>query len=233
MTIQATEPTATETNETVGMVLEVPLMVAIRSAAAMLTCISKDAVTEVLTVAFFSGTELFATDRYKVARFPMPIAPGNDNERLTLGEPFLIPSDALTWVSKLTLRSLEYGRGPALTVVDRGYTVRYERDAAATVVTASVVNMFGVVERSEAFEGMTGNYPPLQRLFDRSPALDTDPQMFDPAFLGPVLAYCAKHGGKTVPVGVTMYAPTRAGGAPAMLVEGAGASFLIVGHDKR
>lgn len=41
-------------------VLEIPLTVAIQSAAAMLTSASKDDVTPILTVAHFDGAELCA-----------------------------------------------------------------------------------------------------------------------------------------------------------------------------
>lgn len=218
----------------VGTVLEVPVTVAIKSAAAMLVCVSKDEVTAVLTAAYFDGSELFATDRYRIARFPMPHVPSTDDgARLVLGDPFLIPQGALAWVSKLTLRSLEYGAGPALTVPDRGYTVRYERNADAHTVSASVVDMFGTVERVETFEEATGNYPPVQRLFENLPDADGDTQEYDPKLMGAILAYCAKHGGKGAPFSLRLVGASYPKGSPSMVIVGADATFLLTGHHRR
>lgn len=214
---------------TKSMTLEVPISVAIKSAAAMLTSTSKDTVTPVLTSALFSGAELFATDRYKAVRFPMPTPRPGSQDRLVLGDEFLIPQDALTWVSKLALRSLEHGRGPALTVPDRGYTIRYERDPDAGTVTASVVDMFGIVECSETFAEITGNYPPIQRLFEKAPADGGGTHEFGPKYLGVILAYCTKHG-DGAPVALTTLAPAYPNAAPGMLIEGGGATFLLMGY---
>lgn len=230
MTIQETEPTATETPTAVGMVLELPLSVAVKSAAAMLTCTSRDRVTPVLTAANFSGTELLASDRHKAVRFPLPIASDVNGGRLVLGESFLIPQEALIWVSKLTLRSLEYGKAPELTVPDRGYTVRYERDAEAGTVTASVIDMFGVLERSEAFAEMTGNFPPIQNIYREMPPAGDEPHEFNPKFMGVILAYCDKHGDKGAPFAMTVHASERPGGTSTVAIQGAGASFLLSGY---
>lgn len=234
MTIEAPEQTTPDTAAALLPVLEIPLSVAIQSAAAMLTSASKDSVTPVLTVAHFDGAELWATDRYKVARFPLPTKPAKDDDRLTLGSEFLIPRAALEWVAKITPKSLRF-KTPLATMTDSGYTIRYEherpesqpvnRDNPGTV-TASVVDMNGRTERSQAFDGVTGNFPPVARLF---PAEDAQPaamtQAFSPAYMIEILSYVKKYDQGT-PFKMTLYGDGTSRVSPA-LIEGAGASFLL------
>lgn len=222
-TIEAPETTATEVAEehrTEDLVLEIPLPVAVQSAAAMLTSASKDEDTPVLTSAHFDGTELVATDRHKVARFPLPTTV-EEERRLVLGGAFLIPRDALEWAAKLVARSLRHKGAP----LDGGYTVRYERDADANTVSVAVIDAFGKVERSQAFEGVTGNFPPVSRLFGQEPATSGKTQGFSPAFMGVILAYCSKFGGRD-PFKITLN-ETPSGLASPALIEGAGAMFLL------
>lgn len=233
-TTEAPEQITTDTAAAPLPALEVPLSVATQSAAAMLTSASKDDVTPVITAAHFDGAELWATDRYKVARFPMPTRPAKDDDRLELGSEFLIPRAALEWVAKIAPKSLRF-KAALATMTDNGYTIRYEHEHPESqpvnreypgTVTASVVDMNGKTERSQAFDGVAGNFPPVARLF---PAEDAQPaamtQAFNPSYMIEILNYCKKYG-NSAPFKITTYGDGANRMSPA-LIEGAGASFLL------
>ena len=224
--------TTTDPHRTDAPVLEIPLSVAMQSAAAMLTSASRDDVSPILTVAHFDGSELWATDRYKVARFPMPTKPEKEDGRLELGAAFFIPRAALEWVAKIVRKSLRFNAHLA-TMTDTGYTIRYEHEPSESgsnggTVTASVVDMNGKTERSQAFDTERGNFPPLARLF---PAEDAEPaamtQAFSPAFMIEILTYCKKYADRGEPFKITTYGDAGANKARPALIEGAGASFLL------
>ena len=227
MTTEAPEQITTDNAAPLLPVLEIPLSVAIQSAAAMLTSASKDTVTPILTVAHFDGAELWATDRYKVARFPLPTKPAKEYDRLELGTEFFIPRAALEWVTKIVAKSLRY-KVALGTMTDTGYTIRYEHDTDALTVTASVVDMNGKTERSQAFDGEWGDFPPVARLF---PAEDAEPaamtQAFDPSYMIEILNYCKKYADRGAPFQMTFYGDAGANKMSPALIEGAGASFLI------
>lgn len=232
MTAEAPATTTADNAATPLPVLEVPLTVAIQSAAAMLTSASKDDVTPVLTAAYFDGAELWASDRYKVARFPLPTKPAKEDDRLELGAAFLIPRAALEWVTKIVAKSLRYKIALA-TMTDTGYTIRYEHEPSESgtsggTVTASVVDMNGKTERSQAFDTERGNFPPVARLF---PADDVEPaamtQAFSPAFMIEILTYCKKYADRGAPFKITTYGDAGANKMNPALIEGAGASFLL------
>lgn len=226
MTIEAPEQTSTTEQRPV---LEIPLSTAIQSAAAMLTSASKDDITPILTAAHFDGADMIATDRYKVARFPMPTKPATEDRRVTLGAAFLIPRAALEWVAKVTTKSL---RAPHM--VDT-YTIRYEatpdakgRAGVPGTVAVSVVDYAGKTERSQAFDGITGNFPPVARLFpgeDAQPAAIT--QAFNPAYMIEILNYCKKFSDRGAPFKMAFYGDGDQRKMNPALIEGAGASFLI------
>ena len=227
MTTDAPEQTTADPHRSDRPVLEIPLSVAMQSAAAMLTSASKDDVSPILTVAHLDGSELWATDRYKVARFPMPTRPEREDDRLELGAAFLIPRAALEWVAKIVRKSLRF-KSQLATMTDTGYTIRYEHDADALTVTASVVDMNGKTERSQAFDTERGNFPPVARLF---PAEDAEPaamtQAFSPALMIEILTYCKKYADRGAPFKITTYGDAGAKKARPALIEGAGASFLL------
>ena len=227
MTTEAPATTTADPYRSDKPVLEIPLTVAIQSAAAMLTSASKDAVTPVLTAAYFDGAELWASDRYKVARFPLPTKPAKEDDRLELGAAFLIPRAALEWVTKIVRKSLRY-KITLATMTDTGYTIRYEHEADTLTVTASVVDMNGKTERSQAFDTERGNFPPVARLF---PADDVEPaamtQAFSPAFMIEILTYCKKYADRGAPFKITTYGDAGANKMNPALIEGAGASFLL------
>lgn len=226
---ESPEITTTDTDaDTARPILEIPLSVAMQSAAAMLTSAAKDSeVTDVIKSARFDGAELFATDRYKVARFPMPTQPAAEDRRLTLGAAFLIPRAALEWVTKITTKSL---RAPRM--VD-SYTIRYEQEDSSHAgdggtLTASVVDYAGKTERSQAFDNVTGNFPPVARLF---PAEDAQPaamtQAFSPEYMIEILNYCKKFSDRGAPFKMTTYGNEGTNKMQPALIEGAGASFLL------
>lgn len=201
-----------------------PLGIGIQSAAAMLTSASKDDVTPVLVSAYFTGTELQATDRYKIARFPMPTETEDANDAsLILGSPFLIPRDALVWASKVILKSLRFGtsRGKS----EGNYSLKYERtgdDHQPGTVTVSVVDPRGEVERSQAFDGVIGNFPPVEKLFPTEFAPVDEPVGFNPDFMAVLMGYFSKYGGKE-PFTLQLQGDRR----PAMMA-GAGATFVLM-----
>ena len=216
-------------------VLEVPLSVAQPAAAAMLVGASKDYVRPILTGALWSNGRMIATDRYKVASYAMPTKKENhDYARLVLGADFLIPRAALEWVTKVVASKLRHAKGNPAVVA--GCTVRYEEQSAVDngrgSLVASIIDYVGTVERSQAFDNLTGNFPPVGRILDEvlnaEPASDPGMQAFSPKFMGEIMAYLTKFSGQaTEPFKLTLGESDKYGKAGPCLIQGAGAAFIL------
>lgn len=206
--------------------LELPLSIAKQSASAMLAVMAEDVISPVLSAAHFDGERLLATDRYRCARFDLPTAALSD-DRLQLGDGFLIPIDALRWVVKVK-PNREQAKVKYATVSDAGYTIRYRKLAAHVAV--ELVDVFGRVEANQTVAEVEGNFPPLMNLFSRrgeSPA--GAEHRFDPKLMGALMTFAGKYSTQGEPfhlqLGANPSAPDRPG--PAM-VTAAGAVFLIM-----
>lgn len=225
-TSTATEPTSSTAPKTgIDTVLELPLTTAIRAAAAALTAAATDDVTAVLTHAYFDGERLYATDRYRVLRYDLPATPDRADDRLVLGEPFLIHRTALQWVTRVK-PDRDKVKVKLATMSDAGYTIRFTHTELALAV--ELVDMFGNVEQFEAFPAGDGNFPPMQNILDRWTTGTPGPHRLDGKLLGGIMTYAAKHttdGTFTAEFG----APAREGGIPTLRVTAEAATFLLAG----
>lgn len=195
MTIIADSPALATTPRSTGFdeVLELPLTVAIRSAAAMLAVMRDDKISPVLNSAHFDGARLLASDRYRCAKYDLPSAPDRADDRLLLGAEFLIPDEALLWVTRVK-PDKEKRRTKLATMSDAGYTIRYTK--IDRHVAVELIDMFGVAEAESAFDVLDGNFPPLMKLFgERTPATVVTVHGFDPALLTSLFQWASKHGG--------------------------------------
>ena len=192
-----------------------PLAAFAEAAAATLPHLSKDDVTPILTTARVTrdperGVIVAGTDRYTVGEY---VIPSDDTARhfesAEVADPstddpaILIPRDALEWIAKLTYKSLRRGGGRAGGDMSPAYAhtviiehaTKDDHDPGTLTVTVRHTGT-GSDERSQAFDGFIGNFPPVQRLL---PALDAEPfPLFpnvgiDPAHLKRVMDYATKH----------------------------------------
>lgn len=171
-----------------------PLEVAIEAFAAVLPHASTDAVTPILCsvqlVPADDAVTLYATDRYTVGRFTVPLLtsdvdamPATDH-----AEPFNIPTEAATWIAKTVTKTLRHANGAV------AYAVVIEDDAEAKTVTVSLVpELTGKPERAQAFERVTGNFPPVSRLFPEDEGAMPDVIGLSPQMLSRVIGYATKY----------------------------------------
>lgn len=222
----ATEPT-TSTAPTTGIdtVLELPLTVAVRAAAAALTIVSRDDITPVLSHARFDGAHLYGTDRYRVVRYDLPAAPARPDDRLILGEPFLIHWTALQWVTRVK-PDREKSKTKLATMSDAGYSIRFTHTELALAV--ELVDMFGNIEQFEAFPTGAGNFPPIHNILDRWKPAEAGEHRLDAKLLAGILTYVAKHttdGTVTAEFG----AAAREGSITSIRVIAENATFILAG----
>lgn len=211
--------------------LQIPLETAIKASAAMLVAASKDEMTRTIMGAKFTGTHLVATDRYRVAHMEMPEDEQDESKPQTRkGEEFLIPRAALEWVTKITPKSLRWKNYPATAL----YTVRFEEDG--DTLTASVIDLSGRVERSQVFDGLTGNYPPVERLVvtvleGRDAEIQAAPVNLNAALLTGILQFVHKYGDNDANgsscAKFTLTKTENPHKQGPVLIEGAGVSFLL------
>lgn len=187
------EPAAAPADTSTSNVFEVSLSMAVRSAAAMLAVIQDDKLTPILNGARFDGEQLLATDRYRIARFPIPAVPAQTDDRLVRTGDMIIPTDALRWVTRVK-PDREKSKLRLATMSDGGYSIRYT--AAEGHVTVELVDLFGVIEQTSVFATRDGRFPPIEAIFTK-PVTDVDDDAviaYDPKLLGGILAWAAKHG---------------------------------------
>lgn len=185
----ATSPRPTGFDE----VLELPYSVALRASAAMLAVMSDDKITPSLCNALFDGEKLYATDRYRAARFDLPATPPRSDDRLLLGEQFLIPAGALRWVTRVQPDKGK-ARTKLATMSDGGYTIRFTK--INDLVAVELIDMFGAPEDEASFAIVPGHYPPVRRLFGEIPDAPAGVvTCYDPKLLGDILTWATRHGG--------------------------------------
>lgn len=149
--------------------LTMPLADAILSAKALLNHASKDDITPVICTAAVLELDgkhyLVATDRYSFGRFRLDILDILD------GDPVggMIPRAALEWVSKITVKGLRNEYAAGLAPDNGGYSIRYQWTDIPDVPRGTDVEVAiirdGKSERSQTFDGLEGNFPPVAKLW--------------------------------------------------------------------
>lgn len=188
-----TAPTEARADTSTSSILEIPLTMAVRSAAAMLAVIQDDKLTPILNAARFDGEQLLATDRYRIARYPIPALPAQSDDRLVRTGDMLIPTEALRWVTRVK-PDRDKAKLRLATMSDGGYSIRYTATDGA--VTVELVDLFGLTEQTEAFRSPAGTFPPIELILAKPfTDLSVDAEVsYDPKLLGGILAWAAKYG---------------------------------------
>ena len=175
---------------------EMPLATALEAFAALEPYMSpeKDATPVLRSVRVREGV-LVATDRYGVARYRSEhvedaLAKRTDvTVEPTPSKDVLLPAQAVSWIAKTARNSLRDAKqGIPSTRNDHAgdwYGLRIDVEAreqgeftVAEDVTVSVLNkgrMGGKVERSQSFEPVAGNFPPIDKLMPS----DADAERFN------------------------------------------------------
>lgn len=209
MTTATTEAT-TEPKVTIET-LTFPLAEAIAAFSAVLPHASKDDMRPVICAAMVTHEYVIATDRYSVGRWTWHtgIQPNvSDDVKLAqaannLTTEIVIPCEAVEWVTKIALAKLRHTSGNssfgvnlyALTITKTVSEDHKVQDDITLAITFS-----GKVERSQAFDVMVGNYPPVNRLLeDWEPADNAVPVGIEPSRLERVTTF-AKRTYKEQPV---------------------------------
>ena len=204
-TTSTTEATSTTTTTTTR--LRFPLHDAIAAASATLPHTSKDDVTPIITAVRVGRDRWVATDRYTVGVWEVSRPEEHDVHSLTEEErtedhaaaTILIPRDAAEWIAKIVASKLRFSRSRS-TLLD--YELRVSQEVTTThgawdhTTTGDVVLEIvwgGKVERSQAFEDVVGNFPPVLRLVnDWKPAESVTQISIDPAHLEKVTAFARR-----------------------------------------
>lgn len=132
---------------------------------------SRDKVTPVITGVQLTGTHVIGTDRYTVGRYRHA-----DDDAPVSDESVILTADAVAWITRHKLD--RYTPALALTVDDETGTLTLTRTDDGT----AYASMTGAT--------MTGNYPPVARLF---PQHTTDSADILPIYLGAdILAHVVK-----------------------------------------
>ena len=171
-----------------------PLADAVTAASAVLPHVSKDDVTPVITTALVSCDAWVATDRFTVGRYAItrphegPLADIAENPNR-----IMVPREAVEWVAKIALKKLR--QWPAA-----GYALTISQDMEELEgghlregdVTVSIV-LGGKVERSQSFEPVRGNFPPVERIIENwKPATDVAVQSLGPVQLEKITAFAKR-----------------------------------------
>lgn len=172
--------------------LTYPLHDAIMAAKAVLPHTGTDYVTPVIVSAELTAERWLATDRFTIGSYaitrPEDEAGGEGS--------ILLDRAGVDWVAKIDPKKLRADSS------DYRLTVTYSGEAApgesADVVVA--ISLKGRVERSQAFDEVKGNFPPVQRLLDSwQPAETAAVQSLAPVHLEKVTTF-AKRNYKDRPV---------------------------------
>lgn len=140
--------------------ITMPFEEAVKAMGALLPHAAKDDVTNVIESVRFEpsarGASLLATDRYSVGQWT--------TQATVSGEGFTIPRNAAEWIAKLEGADLRMsggrnGRGGA------DYFVTIRQDDVDTRVEIRWGDPDAPkVEKSQTFDRVTGNYPPVGRI---------------------------------------------------------------------
>lgn len=148
--------------------ITMPFDEAVLAMGALLPHAAKDDVTNVIESVRFepsaSGTSILATDRYSIGQWT--------TEATVEGDGFTIPRNAAEWIAKLKPADLRMsggrnGRG------GQDYFVTIRQDDVDTQVEIRYGDADAPkVEKSQTFDRVTGNYPPVGRILATAEAAE-------------------------------------------------------------
>lgn len=159
---------------------------AVTAAAAVLPHMPKDDVTPVITTALVDHYHWLATDRFTVAQYAVKRT-GDDADKTMPG--IMVPREAVEWVAKIVLKKLRAWPSPdyALTI-SQSMRTGTQGDVVVAIVNGEHV------ERSQSFDVVLGNFPPVGRLVaEWKPATEPVVQMLGPVHLEKVTGFAKRH----------------------------------------
>jgi len=111
------------------------------------------------------------TDRFSIGRWTLPaLLDGGDGAEAFTGEPFTLHRDAALWIKALKPSALRQKHRVGKTFTDGGYSLRIDADAErheALVQVGFMDDGEWQTEKSQAFDLIAGNFPPVARLFPK------------------------------------------------------------------
>lgn len=155
-----------------------PLEAAIKAATAVLPHANTDTMSPPIMSAWLTPTHWYATDRYTVGRYELA------------GDPdtfIVLPLDALKWVATIKPGTLRHVN--RATIIEPAYQLRvthppHENGKKPSPVLVEVL-FNNEVERAQAFDPVSGTYPPVDRLFDTWKAASENGRFPDTIRLAP------------------------------------------------
>lgn len=138
---------------------------------------------------------------------------------------FIIPAEALTWATKITPASLRLGKALA----DQ-YLIRWTDDADKRTITAELLAPNGTTERSQAFDMLTGNFPPVHKITDSwTSATDAYTVGLPAKRVAAILSHIAKHddSGRDAASALTLGDAASEHKMPPFVMTGAGMRFTV------
>lgn len=170
---------------------KLPLEKAKEGFSSVLSHISTDDVTPVITCANFDGNTIVGTDRYTVARFTF---------NADAGEPVMLPRPLVAWVARMNLRNLlDIGAHlytltiEALPSASAAWAAEGAPQVAKPIRAAISSEQYGE-ERVMLFEHYRGNFPPVSRLFDDfKPAVEAYPVSLAPRMIERVTRFADQY----------------------------------------
>lgn len=160
---------------------------AITAAKATAPHTSKDDVAPIIMGVKLTEHAWYATDRYTIAQWMISSEEQNEQH-------IVIPNNAVEWISKINVKQL---RHPHVgdNILNYFLAVTQHTGKHGHNYEVNVKIMFGnSVERSQAFDGINGNYPPIERLIDTwKPATTACDVRLNPIHLEKITSFAKRH----------------------------------------
>lgn len=193
MNTTTTAPTATK------IALAFPLADAITAANAVLPHASKNDLTPILESAKITAEYWVASDRYSIGKYDIDAIETDtnaDSSTATSGHPeeILIPREAVEWVAKIVASKLRHASKSIPT--DNPYSLEISETESEHGQREILVSILfrGNVERSQAFDAVSGNYPNVERILnDWKPAENLNMFHISPDHLEKITGYVKRH----------------------------------------
>lgn len=184
--------------------ITIPLEEALEAFAAVLPHAPKDNVTPIICAVRIEDNHLVATDRYTVGTFEL--------STIEAHAPFTVPREVAEYIVKITAAGLRSGKNAAQTYALRitgtpKEVTEYSRTEGTTETLVEILPLYfdgkgefigtdsteHKVERSQAFDGLVGNFPPVRRLLAGfEEAENATPVSLGPVHLEKVTGYAKK-----------------------------------------
>lgn len=198
MNTTTTAPSATK------IALTFPLADAITAANAVLPHASKNYITPTLESAKITPEYWIATDRYSVGKYDIAAVTSSedtssDDEATSdttenHSAEILIPREAVEWVAKIVASKLRHASKSIPT--DNLYSLEISETESEHGQREILVSILfrGNVERSQAFDAVSGNYPNVERILnDWKPAENLNLFRMSPDHLEKITGYVKRH----------------------------------------